>query len=238
MKRLFVITVAALILAGCGTSLHFKKTSNPYVKPLFYSRYLNPANPLDQQIQATVDALRANPRDAALHNALGQLLAQKGFPKDAETEFERAIDADRHFYAGWFNLGILRSARGDFVGARIAFNRTIRYKPGHSEALFQLALVEEKRGNEEDAIAYMAKAFSINRSLLDVRVNPQILDTKLTAVALIRAYPNEHNRQALLFQPTPAGYGQKGISAAPDAASPVVPTGKIVPPAAPNAPPH
>lgn len=215
MKRLLAITVAALVLAGCGTSLHLKKTSNPYVKPLFYARYLNPANPLDQQIQATVDALRANPRNAALHNALGQLLAQKGFPKDAETEFERAVDADRHFYAGWFNLGILRSARGDYVGARIAFNRTIRYKPGHSEALFQLALVEERRGNEEDAIAYMAKAFSINRTLLDVRVNPQILDTKLTAVALIRAYPNEHNRQALLFQPTPAGYGQKTIPVAP-----------------------
>jgi tetratricopeptide (TPR) repeat protein len=237
MKRLFVMTSAVLMLAGCSTSLHFKKTSNPYVKPLFYSRYLNPANPLDQQIQATVDALRANPRDAALHNALGQLLAQKGFPKDAETEFERAVDADRHFYAGWFNLGILRSARGDYVGARMAFNRTIRYKPGHSEALFQLALVEEKRGNEEDAIAYMAKAFSINRRLLDVGVNPQILDTKLMAIALIRAYPNEHNRQALLFQQTPAGYGQQGISAAPNATSPVAQAGKIVPPA-PNAPPH
>ena len=217
MKRLSVITFAALLLAGCSTSLHVRKTSNPYVKPLFYARYLSPASPLDQQIQATVDALRANPRDAALHNALGQLLAQKGFPKDAETEFERAVDADRHFYAGWFNLGILRSARGDYVGARIAFNRTIRYKPGHSEALFQLALLEEKRGNADDAIAYMAKAFSINRSLLDVRVNPQILDTKLMALALLRAYPNEHNRQVLLFQPTPAGYGQKAIPVVPAA---------------------
>lgn len=225
MKRLFVMTVAALVLAGCSTSLHLKKT-NPYMKPLFYSRYLNPANALDQQIQATVDALRANPRDAALHNALGQLLAQKGFPKDAETEFERAVGADRHFWAGWFNLGVLRSARGDYVGARIAFNHVIRYKPGHSEALFQLALAEEKRGNEEDAIAYMAKAFSINRSLLDVRVNPQILDTKLMALALIRAYPDEHNRQALLFQPTPAGYRQQG------SAAPAAPAGKVVPPAA------
>jgi tetratricopeptide (TPR) repeat protein len=217
MKRFLVIALAALALTGCAVSarLHQKQSKNPYAGPLFYQRYLDPANDLDRQIQATVNALRANPRSAALHNELGQLLAQKGFPKDAETEFERAVNADRKFYPAWYNLGLLRSARGDYMGSRIAFGRTIHYKHGHSAALFQMGLLEERRGNSEDAIADYAKAFSINHALLDVKVNPQILDSKLVALALMKAYQDQHTREALLFQGTPAGYGQPGVAATP-----------------------
>jgi len=39
--------------------------------------------------------------------------------------------------------------------------------------------MEEQRHKTESAVEYYAKAFTINRSLLDVRVNPRILDTKL-----------------------------------------------------------
>ena len=71
-----------------------------------------------------------NPRSAALHNrARAAPAAQKGFPKDAETEFERAVNADTHFYPGWYNLGLVRAARGNYTGARFAFNRAVQYKP-------------------------------------------------------------------------------------------------------------
>jgi tetratricopeptide (TPR) repeat protein len=236
MKRFLVIALGALALTGCGISarLHQKQSRNPYVRPLFYERYLNPANGLDQQIQATVNALRANPRSATLHNQLGQLLAQKGFPKDAEAEFERAVNADRSFYPAWYNLGLLRSARGDYMGSRIAFGRTIHYKPGHAAALFQRGLLEERRGNSGDAIADYAKAFSINRALLDVKVNPQILDSKLIALALMKAYPDQHTREALLFQETPAGYGKQVIAVSPPAGWPTPATDQIVTPATPG----
>lgn len=225
MKRLLVLAVAAFTLAGCAV-MH-KNEQNPYEKPPFYSRYLNPANPLDQQIQRTVDALRANPRSAPLHNELGSLLAQKGFPKDAEREFERAVDADRRFYPAWYNLGLMRAARGNYAGAGVAFHRTIHYKPGHAAALFQLGLLEERRENSRRAVHYYAKAFQINRGLLDVRVNPRILDSKLVHLALIEAYPNEHTRQSLQFQPTPADYRQpEELREAP---SPPPPAQKISP---------
>src|SRR5436309_644494 len=145
MKRFLALTVAALALAGCSSIRNVRdqfENKNPYEKPPFYSKYLNPAaSPLDAQIQQTLTALRAQPGNAALHNQLGQLLLQKGFPKDAEVEFERSVDADRHFYPGWYNLGLVRSANGDYGRARYAFNRTIEYKPGHSAALFQLGLL-------------------------------------------------------------------------------------------------
>jgi len=215
MKRLLILAVAALTLAGCAAirdaQKHFSN-KNPYDNP-FYAKYLNASVPLDAQIQQTVAALRAQPNNAALHNQLGQLLLQKGFPNDAETEFERAVDADRRFYPGWYNLGLIRAADGNYTGARYAFNRTVQYKPGHAAALFQLGLMEEKAQHTQDAIDYYAKAFSINHQLLDVRVNPRIVDAKLVDLALIKLYATDHTRQSMQFQPTPGTYVQRNLEA-------------------------
>jgi tetratricopeptide (TPR) repeat protein len=202
MKRLGLTLLALLAMAACKTT----SSGNPYEKPLFYAKYLNASDPLDQRISATVDALRLDPNSAMLHNELGMLLAQKKFPKDAEREFERSVDSDAHFYPAWYNLGLSRAARGEYLGARHAFYRTIHYKPGHAPALFQLGLLEEQRHNAQQAIALYAKAFQINHALLDVRVNPRILDSRLIPLALMEAYPKEHTRLAIQFQPSPAGY--------------------------------
>ena len=227
MKRLLLIA-AALALAACSSTRH---DQNPYANP-FYQRYLNTGSPLDAQIIATMNALQASPRSASLHNTLGQLLLQKGFPKDAEREFERAVNADAHFYAAWYNLGLVRMSRGDSVGSQFAFGRTVHYKPGHSAALFQLGLMEEKRHHQSAAIDYYAKAFLINHALLDVRVNPRILDSKLVDIALLKAYPNEHARGSMSFQPTPPGYVQEGLQA-PSPQQIVTPAPPVTDPAQP-----
>lgn len=228
MKRSFILAAAALVLAGCAT---FHRNDNPYQKKLFVERYLDMNDPLDAQIERTINDLRANPRSATLHNELGQLLRQKGFPKDAETEFERAVNADHKFYPAWYNLGLMRQARGDFNGARIAYRRTVYYKHGHAPALFQLGLMEEQSQHTEAAIEYYAKAFAINHQLLDVRVNPRILDSHLVDLALIRLYPKDHARGTTQFEPAPPGYVQTNI--APEAPSPQAPAPAIVTPAPP-----
>jgi tetratricopeptide (TPR) repeat protein len=226
MKRLLLIA-ATVALASCASMPHHHD-QNPYAN-LFYGRYLNTGSPLDAQITATVNALQANPRSSSLHNQLGQMLLQKGFPKDAEVEFERAVNADSHFYPAWYNLGLVRMSRGDWSGSHFAFARTVHYKPGHSAALFQLGLMEEKRNHQDAAIDYYAKALTINHSLLDVRVNPRILDSKLIDLALLKAYPKAHARESMSFQATPPGYVQQGL----EAASPQPAAKDIVTPAPP-----
>ena len=231
MKRTFTVALGALLVAGCAAIHQYSNHGgSPYEKPLFYTQFLNPnASALDAAIMRDVNALRADPQNAAVHNELGQYLAQRGFPKDAEREFERAVDANRKFWPAWYNLGLTRQARGEFVGARVAFGQTLRYRPGHSEALFAQGLMEEERGHNTDAIELYAKALSINRRLLDVRYNPRLLDTKLIHLALLRAYPNEHVREALMYQSTPSNWNQRPVAAQVPAPLPPTPSDKLVP---------
>ena len=128
MKRFVVLVAAALTLFGCASLRH--KNENPYEHRLFIEQFLDARNPLDAQILSTIAALRVNPRSAPLHNQLGQLLREKGFPKDSETEFERAVDADPTLFSAWYNLGLVRQARGDYSGAKFAYLRTLHYSGG------------------------------------------------------------------------------------------------------------
>ena len=230
MNRLLAAALAIAALTGCNSVREMYQPKDPYAKPMFYEKYLTTGEPIDARIQQTLEAVRNDPHSATLHNELGQLLRQKGFPKDAEREFERAVDDDSHFYPAWYNLGLIREANGNYPGAHFAFGRAIHYKPGHAAALFQMGLMEEKRRNTEAAVAYYAKAFSINHALLDVRVNPRVLDSKLIDLALIRLYPIEHARESLQFQPSPAPYV---APAQPQAPSPQPSADEIVPPAPP-----
>jgi tetratricopeptide (TPR) repeat protein len=232
MKRLLIIAVAALSTAACAGIRDLRTDDAPYDNP-FYAKYLNTGSMLDAQISQTLAGLRENPNSPELHNQLGALLVDKGFPQDAEREFESAVNANRKFFPAWYNLGLVRAANGDKIGARRAFRRTVSLKPGHAPALFQLGLVEEKNHHSDRAIRLYAKAYAINPALLRVDVNPRILDSKLTHLALIRMYPAGHSKQTMQFQGIPS-YGVSSAPATPSPAPSPQPAPKdIVTPAAP-----
>lgn len=220
MKRLLIIAVAALAVtastSGCAGLQDLRHDDKPYEDP-FYAKYLNTGSALDAAITRTLMQLRENPRSPELHNTLGALLIDKGFPKDAEREFERAADADRNYYQAWYNLGLVRANRGDELGASRAFRRTVDLKPGHAQALFQLGLVEERNHHTDRAVRYYAKAFAINPALMRVEANPRVVDSKLMHLALLKMYEGEHARRSMQLQGTP-------VSAAPSSTPPAAPS--------------
>lgn len=227
MKRILIFAAAVVSLTAC-TADSRNRSESPYQNP-FYAKYLNTGSQLDAEISRTLLALQQNPDSPELHNTLGTLLVEKGFPKDAEREFERAVNLDSGFYPAWYNLGLVRAARGDELGSKRALGRTVDLKPGHAAALFQLGLVEEKRGHSERAVELYAKAFAINPALLEVDVNPRILDTKLIHLALLRLYPDAHSRGSMQFQGSSIAREPQPQAAPSPQAAPQ----KIVPPAAP-----
>ena len=232
MKRTLLLAALSLAAFGCAELRDLRKPDEPPYQNPFYAKYLNTGTQLDAQINRTLEGLRADPDNAQLHNELGALLVQKGFPKDAEREFERAVDIDRNYYQAWYNLGLIRAGRGDESGARRAFERTVHYKPGHALALFQLGLIEEKLHHTDRAIALYAKALSINPSLIEPDVNPRVLDTELIHRALMMNYDVEHARETMQFQGV-NGSAPRRAAAPQQAPSPEAAPAQIVPPAPP-----
>jgi tetratricopeptide (TPR) repeat protein len=231
MKRALAVALTAVLLSGCKTIEHYQHPEKTYAKRMFYEKYLNPGDPFDSRVIAALNAVRAHPTSAAAHNELGQLLRAKGFPKDAEMEFEYAVDADSHYYPAWYNLGLVREAQGNTAGARFAYGRTIHYKPGHAMALFQMGLLEEGRRDFASAVDYYAKAILIDHNVLDVRVNPRVVDSNIMHLAILRAYPNDHAKESARFQGAP-----EAVYTAPEpgpAVSPQPAPQQIVTPAAP-----
>lgn len=214
MKRIFVLAAVTVVAAGCSLLPQRNASENPYETAPFYGKYLNTGSALDAQIQQKIDALRANPNSAPLHNELGALLVQKGFPKDATVEFERAVAADRKFYPAWYNLGMLHAAQDQHREARRALAKTVDLKPGHTQALFQLGLIEEKSGDNDRAVELYAKAFRHNPAMMDVRWNPRILDSRLIHLAMLKLYPADLARKSIQFHGTPAGYRDPATDAA------------------------
>lgn len=210
MRRFLLLILLTLTTTGCAmVQRHWTRMTsgdNPYEEPPFYARYLRPDNPVDREVQATLAELRLHPWHAPLHNRLGELLLEMRFSKDAEVEFRRAIASDARFYPAWYNLGLIRDSRGDYPGAVRALKNTLAHKPGHAAAHFQLGLLYERRGHTEAAIAHYAKAFEINKALLDVRINPRILDSELVMQTLLVNYPLEHSRESIRFEPSPVAY--------------------------------
>ena len=237
MKRFttFLLLATAVTLSGCSQvreSWQKRQDRLGYENP-FYAQYLNPNNPLDRQIRARMQALQANPDSPTLHNELGALLLQKGMHGDAEREFLRAIDSDRRFYPAWYNLALTREADGDHAGMARALRRTLAIKPGHAQAHFLIGLMAEKRGDNDEAVVHYARAFEINKNMIDVRSNPRIVDTRLVDRALMRLYPDEHARRAIQLQPAPPGYTPPEPRERPEAASPEPEPADIVTPSAP-----
>ncbi|HEX7830453.1 MAG TPA: tetratricopeptide repeat protein, partial [Thermoanaerobaculia bacterium] len=116
-------------------------------------------------------------------------------------------------------------------------------KPGHSAALFQLGLIEEKRQHTDRAISLFAKAYAINPALLDVAVNPRILDSGLTDLALIEMYKISHTKGSMQFQDAPvytnltvappSANGRPSLPRTDEAPSPQPAPSAIVTPSAP-----
>lgn len=210
MKNALILALAAAALlatAGCGLTQRW--ANEPYENP-FWARYLVEGDPLDDEILITLEALRADDSSPVLHNRLGRLLLEKGFPKDAEWEFRRALEIDPGFYPSSYNIALSRQARDDRAGARRALRRTLRAKPGHAAAHFQLGLMMEEDGDIEGAVHHYAKAYAINRALLDPRVNPRIVDTNLTDLAMLELYEMEHIATSIRTEPSPESYPVEG----------------------------
>lgn len=159
--------------------------------PPFYEKYLSSNAPLDVAIRQAERRAADDPDSPPVHNDLGNLLARRGFAKEALAEYARASRLDREFFLADYNAGLLYEKEGKDEHAINAFRRSIRRKPGFPPSRFHLGMLYERRGQERAAVEEYSKALRIDDSLRQPSRNPLVVQTRLLYRVSLKNYPRD-----------------------------------------------
>ena len=157
----------------------------------FYAPYLSSTDTLDQTITDLTARVAARPDEPGLRNDLGNLLARRGFAREAVEQYRRAAKLDREFFLADYNEGLLWEKEGRVGPAMAAYHRSIRRKPGFPLSRFHLGFLYEKEGMNSRAVAEYAKALRIDPSLRWPARNPLVVQTRLLYRASLVNYDRD-----------------------------------------------
>ncbi|MFZ0451014.1 MAG: protein kinase [Desulfatiglandaceae bacterium] len=108
-------------------------------------------------------AVDLNPASVKAHAKLGFLYVQrKDFP-EAVRQYTKVSELDPEYTDAFFNLGYLYAVTKDYEQAEKAYQRVVELKPDYlDEALFNLAMVQNRLGKKAECIANLEKALELN----------------------------------------------------------------------------
>ncbi|MFH0985421.1 MAG: tetratricopeptide repeat protein [Candidatus Omnitrophota bacterium] len=132
-------------------------------------------------------ALKIDPKNPRATLLIGLCYAQTGDLDTALTFVERA-STNNPSYTSFYNLGLIRSVRGEFNEAVKAFDRAIELEPKSFEASYQKGLAYGQLKKYDQAILSYQKALELNPSFDNARI------------ALFAAYLIQENLQAAQAQ--------------------------------------
>ena len=95
--------------------------------------------------------LAVAPRDARLHEALGEVKLRQGRPAEARAELEQALALDRGFAAAWNTLGVALYDLHQPDAALAAWQQAVALDGGQYDALLNLGLVAAQAGRRDEA---------------------------------------------------------------------------------------
>jgi len=157
----------------------------------FYTPYLSSTDAVDQAITDLTARVAARPDEPGLHNDLGNLLARRGFAREAVEQYRAASKLDREFFLADYNEGLLWEKEGRVAPAIAAYQRSIRRKPGFPLSRFHLGFLYEKEGRNSRAVGEYAKALRIDPSLRWPARNPLVVQTRLLYRASLANYDRD-----------------------------------------------
>ena len=110
-----------------------------------------------------LEAVKLNPVSVQGHFQLGLArLKMKDYPKAIES-FSKASELDPLFPDALFNLGYLFARNKDYARAEEMYARVVKLSPSYlDEALFNLAVVQDKLGKKTESLANLEKSLAVN----------------------------------------------------------------------------
>ena len=145
-----------------------------------------------------VDTGQARPRD--LH-AFAMLLAENGFLEVALVYSAESLRLDPDNAEYWTNHGTMARYTGDIKESIEANKKAIGIDPGLALAHYNLGVSYDARDKYDKAIEEYVKAFTLDPSLADPRVNPQVVNNFSFAAASLVLYERRGGHQVLPLIP-------------------------------------
>jgi superkiller protein 3 len=123
---------------------------------------LSEKNPMEAR-SLLLKAIELDPQNASAQFQLGLTFsALKDSPKAIEA-YRKAVALDPQQSDAYFNLGFIYASQRDFSKAEEAYGQVVRLSPPYlDEALFNLALVQEKQGKKKQSKENLDRALKVN----------------------------------------------------------------------------
>ncbi len=107
-------------------------------------------------------ALALNPKDAAAHANLGQVMLKKGEQDEAQHEFELALKLDPSDAVAHNNLGTVYFSKGSYDAARQEFVLAVQYDPDEANYSNNLARVLLRQNQYDQALESLDSALHLD----------------------------------------------------------------------------
>jgi len=160
-------------LGGAGVSGAYPNAIAAYQK----AAVANPTNPLpllgEAQVAAAQNdasssvsylnaALLLKPNLAVAYFLRSQIEAQERRFVPAIQDAKTAVSLAQQDPLGWYNLGVIFYASGDYASARLALQQALSLNNSYANALFVLSFTYDKLGDRQDALAAMQEVVKLN----------------------------------------------------------------------------
>jgi FkbM family methyltransferase len=159
------------------------------------------AGRLAEAVNLYQDILGRQPRHAAVHCNLGNLLREQGRIADAAAAYRRAIALLPGFPEACSNLGVAHMEQGQVAGAIEAYQRAVLLRPAYAEAHSNFGNALARQGKFAEAEAAYRQAFTLEPDYAEAHANL----AEVFAQQGSRDHAASAFRQALALNPGFAG---------------------------------
>lgn len=140
-----------------------KEVLGPYSQALVGQASMLAENSPSQAESLLLKAIKSDPKSVQAHFQLGQLyVKQKEFTK-AIGVYQSVAKLDPQFPETYFNLAYIYAVKKEYAKAEEMYGRVVQLAPPYmDEALYNLALVQEKQGKRAESMKNLEKALEVN----------------------------------------------------------------------------
>ncbi len=149
-------------LLGLGPGMK-EKIAAPYAEALLEQANSIRETDIRQAITLLNESIQLDPGSEQAHFQLGLLLMKEKDYAGAIESYGDVIELNPEFPDTFFNLGFIYASTKDYIRAEEMYTRVVELSPDYvDEALFNLALVENKLGKNVESLANLEQAVKLN----------------------------------------------------------------------------